>query len=99
MNWLESFETKLDYFCRLSRLDKNDNLLWFDLLSKGLIGYVPDEFIWKYRVKPWDWEAIKKDYLIGKFMHKYREENWPYKYMMHEFHSRKYCTCADWLHN
>ena len=99
MNELETFQFKLDSFIRLSRLDKNDNVLWFDLLSKGILGYMPIEFIWNNRTKPFDWASIQKSYPIGEFMQKYRNESWSYRYMMNEFHSRKYCSCAEWLHN
>ncbi len=88
-NQVEIFESKLDIFVRLSKLTYNDNILWYDILSKGLLPtYMPVEFIWKNRHKPWDWQCIQKEYKIGPFMYACRNESWSYRYMLNEYYSR-----------
>jgi hypothetical protein len=88
-NQVEVFESKLDTFVRLSKLSYNDNILWYDILSKGLLPtYMPVEFVWKNRQKPWDWQCIQKEYKIGSFMYACRNESWSYRYMLDEYYSR-----------
>ncbi len=88
-NQVEVFESKLDTFVRLSKLSYNDNILWYDILSKGLLpSYMPVEFIWKNRHRTWDWQCIQKQYDIGPFMYACRNESWSYRYMLYEYYSR-----------
>lgn len=95
----EAFQERVTNFCKTAAIGWSDPFLWSDILSKGLFStYMPAEYVWQNRTRPWDWPAIEKMYAVGPFMAKYRVENWSYRYMLDQWHSRRYCVCATWLH-
>jgi hypothetical protein len=85
---MQTFETKLDMFITVSKLSYNDSMLWYDILSNGFIPtYMPAEFVWKNRHRPWDWQNIQTQYELGAFMYVHRKESWSYRYMLNKYYA------------
>jgi hypothetical protein len=84
---LKRFEERLDSFCVMSRLSKEDPILWYDLLSNGFVGggtYMPLEFVWNNRHRPWNWDALKLRYDLATYAHTVRDKSWSYSRVLHE---------------
>jgi hypothetical protein len=78
---IKRFEERLDMFCALNRMSIDDPFLWRELLSNGLVGggvYMPFEFVWIHRHRPWDWGALATRYLLAARAHGVRNKSWSY---------------------
>lgn len=99
MDPLKVFEERFDTVLQHSKLSRSDPFVWSELLSNDYFStYMPAEFVWKYRYQHWNWDLISKKYKIGSFFRAYRNENWSYKTMLDNYHNKRVCDCAKWLH-
>lgn len=74
------FEAHLADFCRINSISMSDPFLWSDILSHSLLfSYMPAEFIWEQRLRPWNWAEIKRRYQIGAAMSIYRGKSWSWR--------------------
>jgi hypothetical protein len=81
------FEAHLAEFCKLNSISMSDPFLWSDILSYCLLSaYMPAEFIWANRLRPWNWEAIKQRYSLGAAMSVYRGKSWTWRQFL-AYHS------------
>jgi hypothetical protein len=79
------FEEHLATFCKLNAISMSDPSIWSDVLSHGLLGvYMPAEFVWENRKRPWDWEEIKRRYEAGSVMFVYRGKSWSWQQLLYE---------------
>lgn len=84
---LKRFEERLYTFYTISRISYDDPVLWYDLLSNGFVGggaYMPFEFVWNNRLRPWNWDALKRKYDIAAYAQTVRDKSWSYNRLLHE---------------
>lgn len=84
---LKRFEDKFSAFCILNRLSKDDPFVWNILLSHGLVGggtYMPFEFVWNTRHRPWDWDVLKSSYELAEYAHSMRDRPWSYSRLLRD---------------